>query len=413
MHGNASSGSGFGQIQWLSSSTGHVVDNLFAGAHCSRWVEALGGNGKLWTGGWGDLDLLQHLSRTHLRRRGPARAGSLYPVKTSNGLLDIDWRMVKQNNTGEILWEGEFQTPVQDGSLPTASLTARCQLITPRGHSSPQTGGSAPVWIHLAGTGDQGFSMRQMLGLPLAREGTASLILESPFYGRRRPQTQRGPKLQHVSDLLSLGNATIEESLALMRWLNASNYGPLGVCGFSMGGVHAMMVAGCWEGEAAMVSMLAPHSAAPVFCRGALSKACDWRTLESTRPSVERVSSWWKAAGLGSMPHDGGWGAASCEGVQRLLYDVLSVTDVRLLPAPRNPRATIIVQATQDAYVDPITSSLLLSAWSLPESQLRLVPGGHVTSFLAHRPSFRAALRDAMAQMRPPRDSPAPSRKSA
>jgi hypothetical protein len=37
-----------------------------------------------------------------------------------------------------------------------------------------------------------------------------------------------------VSDLLSLGNATIEETLALLRWLRAAGHGPLGVCGFSM-----------------------------------------------------------------------------------------------------------------------------------------------------------------------------------
>ncbi len=57
------------------------------------------------------------------------------------------------------------------------------------------------------------------------------------------------------------------------------------------------------------------------------------------------------------------------------------------------------MQATQDGYVDPISSSLLLSAWSLPEAQLRLVKGGHVTCFLTHHAGFRAALRDAMAMV--------------
>ncbi len=37
-----------------------------------------------------------------------------------------------------------------------------------------------------------------------------------------------------MSDLLSLGNATIEETLALLAWLRAAGYWPLGVCGFSM-----------------------------------------------------------------------------------------------------------------------------------------------------------------------------------
>lgn len=234
MH-DASSGSGLGQINWLSSSlNGHMIDNMFAASQSSRWLEAVGGNGKLWTGGWGDLDLLSYLCSTHLRRRGPTRKGSLYTVKSANGLMDIEWRKIKTIKSGESLWEGHFLSPVQDNTLPPESLRARCQMIVPRDHDSPAAGLSSPAWIHLAGTGDQGFSMRRSLALPLAREGTASLILESPFYGQRRPSTQRGPKLRHVTDLLSLGNATIEESLALLRWLKSSNYGPLGVCGFSM-----------------------------------------------------------------------------------------------------------------------------------------------------------------------------------
>jgi hypothetical protein len=39
------------------------------------------------------------------------------------------------------------------------------------------------------------------------------MVHESPFYGSRRPVDQRGSKLRHVSDLLTLGWATIIESL--------------------------------------------------------------------------------------------------------------------------------------------------------------------------------------------------------
>jgi hypothetical protein len=106
-----------------------------------------------------------------------------------------------------------------------------------------------------AHAGDRTFALRRHTALPLAREGAAALILESPFYGglrpapraprparrraalmraraglnlspkpklrtklkpglepctRRKPAGQRGPKLRRVVDLLALGNATIE-----------------------------------------------------------------------------------------------------------------------------------------------------------------------------------------------------------
>jgi len=72
--------------------------------------------------------------------------------------------------------------------------------------------------IHLAGLGDYTFVMRRLMMWPLARDqGIASLILQVPFYGDRKPAWQRGTKLEHVSDLLSAGNATIEVNLSLSK----------------------------------------------------------------------------------------------------------------------------------------------------------------------------------------------------
>lgn len=54
------------------------------------------------------------------------------------------------------------------------------------------------------------------------------MVLESPFYGRRRPKEQQGSRLLRVSDLLVLGRATIEESLCLLDWAQRQGYGKLG-----------------------------------------------------------------------------------------------------------------------------------------------------------------------------------------
>ena len=50
------------------------------------------------------------------------------------------------------------------------------------------------------------------------RQGIATMVLESPFYGKRLPSWQAGSRLLRVSDLLVLGRATIEESLCLLEW---------------------------------------------------------------------------------------------------------------------------------------------------------------------------------------------------
>ncbi len=59
-------------------------------------------------------------------------------------------------------------------------------------------------------------------------QGVATMILESPYYGSRRPPAQEGSKLHRVSDLLTLGRATIEESLYLLAWAQRQQYRHLG-----------------------------------------------------------------------------------------------------------------------------------------------------------------------------------------
>ena len=54
------------------------------------------------------------------------------------------------------------------------------------------------------------------------------MILESPYYGSRRPPWQEGSKLKRVSDLLTLGRATIEESLYLLSWAQRQDFRHLG-----------------------------------------------------------------------------------------------------------------------------------------------------------------------------------------
>ncbi|KAK9820289.1 hypothetical protein WJX72_008631 [[Myrmecia] bisecta] len=194
--------------------------------------------------------------------------------------VKVTWKRTGEgvrHGTAYELLEGTFRTPcfgrVYD-ALPVESRSARVQLLLPKQEAQRRA-----CVVHLAGTGDHHFTRRLNLGFPLLAQGIATMALESPFYGARRPPGQAGAKLMHVSDLLVLGRATIEESLCLLNWLQLQGFQRLGMSGFSMGGVHACMVAGLFPGDLACVPLLAPRSAAVAFCDGALWDATAWKPL--------------------------------------------------------------------------------------------------------------------------------------
>jgi hypothetical protein len=150
---------------------------------------------------------------------------------------------------------------------------------------------------------------RRPRALPLARAGVASVILESPYYGSRRPPAQVASKLRSLVDLPLLGRMTIEESRSLVRWLRArrgvsmagggyggargdadaggdadaaDRHGAVVLSGVSMGGLHAAMTASllppAWR-DVGVASWLGPPSGAAVFTRGALALGTDFAAL--------------------------------------------------------------------------------------------------------------------------------------
>jgi pimeloyl-ACP methyl ester carboxylesterase len=180
--------------------------------------------------------------------------------------------------------------------------------------------------VHLAGTGDHGFERRLRLGAPLLKQNIATMVLESPFYGKRRPPLQSGSRLLCVSDLLLLGRATIEEARTLLYWMqNEIGFNKLGVCGLSMGGVHAAMVGSLHPTPVAILPFLTPHSAAVAFCEGILQHGTAWEVLMR-----DKLLS-------GSMTR---------EQVVERMRTVLALTDVTRFPLPKNPSAVIFVAAT-------------------------------------------------------------------
>ncbi|XP_024370948.1 uncharacterized protein [Physcomitrium patens] len=322
------------------------------------------------SGGWGGrkLELLEQMSR-QLIAQGLAQVSlQHWPPPAINPV----WRTVWESRKAK-LQEGIFTTPCEDmlkQVLPIESQTARVRLLSPRHVPIHETS----FVVHLAGTGDHGFDRRLRLGGPLLEKNIATLVLESPYYGKRRPPLQRGARLLCVSDLLLLGRTTIEEARALLYWAETEEgYKKVGVCGLSMGGVHAAMVGSLHRSPVAILPFLTPHSAAVAFCEGILQYGTAWEVLMRD----ELLS--------GSMTR---------EQVVERMRTVLSLTDVTQFPAPQNPKSVIFVAATDDGYVPDHSVLKLQQAW--PGSEVRWVRGGHVSSFIFHNKTFQKAILDGL-----------------
>uniref|UniRef100_A0A8C3PSV0 Abhydrolase domain containing 18 n=5 Tax=Neoaves TaxID=3078114 RepID=A0A8C3PSV0_9CHAR len=187
---------------------------------------------------------------------------------------------VEEQSDCKIL-EGHFISPMAHyvpGILPVESLVARFQFIIPRRWNSKHR----PVCIHLAGTGDHHFWRRRtLMARPMIKEACmASLLLENPYYGCRKPKDQLRSCLKNVSDLFVMGGALVLESAALLHWLEREGYGPLGMTGISMGGHMASLAVTNWPKPLPLIPCLSWSTASAVFTTGVLSKAVNWRELE-------------------------------------------------------------------------------------------------------------------------------------
>ncbi len=265
------------------------------------------------------------------------------------------------------LRRGEFESPFCCSLFPQCCRTAQVELILPRGWTR-----STPVCIHFAATGDQGFDRRRRsMAIPLAKRGIGALLLENAFYGRRRPEGQKGKTLRTFADLWMMGVATVQEGIAMLGGLREQGFERLGVTGISMGGHMAASVAALWPAPLAVAPCIAPHSAQVVFTEGLLMKHCDWNVLDGA--------------------------STGREAAVRRMRDLLAVTDLRRYDAPKDPRAAVLVSARRDAYIPSWSPMALHEHW--PGSEHRWLDAGHVTAFLFKRAAFHDAVADAFAAL--------------
>uniref|UniRef100_G1RU36 Abhydrolase domain containing 18 n=1 Tax=Nomascus leucogenys TaxID=61853 RepID=G1RU36_NOMLE len=215
---------------------------------------------KLFIRGWGRPEDLKRLFEFRKmignRERCQNLVSSDYPVHIDK---------IEEQSDCKIL-DGHFVSPMAHyvpDIMPVESVIARFQFIVPKEWNSKYR----PVCIHLAGTGDHHYWRRRtLMARPMIKEARmASLLLENPYYGCRKPKDQVRSSLKNVSDLFVMGGALVLESAALLHWLEREGYGPLGMTGISMGGHMASLAVSNWPKPMPLIPCLSWSTASGVF----------------------------------------------------------------------------------------------------------------------------------------------------
>ncbi|XP_071363014.1 protein ABHD18 isoform X2 [Trachinotus anak] len=229
---------------------------------------------KLFIGGWGKPEDLKRIFEFRKIIGDREKCKSLVPEDYPVYITKTEEHSDCQVHNGFFISPLEHLVP---GILPQEAVKARFQFIVPKRWQK-----NRPVCIHLAGTGDHFFWRRRtLMARPMIKEaGMASLLLENPYYGYRKPKDQLRSCLKNVSDLFVMGGALILESTVLLRWLHGEGYWPLGMTGISMGGYMASLAVTNWPKPIPLIPCLSWSTASSVFTTGVLSKAVNWAELE-------------------------------------------------------------------------------------------------------------------------------------
>lgn len=320
-------------------------DPAIPGAHpIDVFVAWLTCRSKLFKQGWGDESLLTDLAR---------RAGFADPPPT----ICVDWGAPKRHGNS-VLRDGTFVSPLT--MLPKEALTVHV-----RKWSRP---GNVAACVILAGSREEGYTMRERLFGALTGRGLDLYLLENPFYGRRR--TTPSASLATFSDHALMNVGMVWEARALLEHLRDS-YKKLAVAGYSMGGHMAAITAAVCPFPLACAALATGASAAPIYTQGLLSWSIDLDALagESRLPSVAR---------------------------QRL-HNLIKAADVTHHAPPLRPDAAVLVGGARDGYILRSEIQRLHEHWT--GSILRWVPAGHVTALITSRPALRDAIVDAIERL--------------
>lgn len=295
------------------------------------------------TDGWGPDEVLNSLSQP----------GRLARPATP---IDATWTERSTKLAGRS-FDISFPSPMHDW-LPDESKIAHARAYFPR-ESSELT----PVCVIFAMTGDEGYRERiHTFSAPLLKNGIATILLENPFYGGRKPKHQKNCFLSRVSDMLTMSVASVEEGKSILFELRRRNTRYMAVAGVSQGGMIAAVVGAVTPHPLAIAANLAAHSPEVIFTEGLLRAFVDWDALEVTSPG--------EAAPRMKVLFQGG--------------------DLMHLPKPVQIEAAVIQGAVRDLVVPRSSIENHIQAWA--GAKVLWLPGTHVTSLKLHGRDFRQTI---------------------
>ena len=295
---------------------------------------------RVFRNGWGDAERIAEY-RTYPRRIGPAAD------------IEITWGAPRTDGALRS-WDGTFPSPAPH--LPPEARIAHVRRISP-------VAGAGRTCLLMASWNDHDYRTRTQIAGHLATRGIASVMLENPYYGRRRVGGTHEQPIATVADFGIMGRAAIEEGRAILGALAAGPGGSVGVSGYSMGGNIAAMVGALSPVPVAIAPLAASHSPGPVFAGGVLRGAVDWEALAGAPDPV---------AALG---------------------ETLGHATVLDLPVPAHTAAAVMVAARHDGFVPPATAMALHDHW--PGSELRWVGAGHASMLWFFKRTLARGIADA------------------
>jgi dienelactone hydrolase len=230
--------------------------------------------------------------------------------------------------------------------LPGPSRVARARL-------AGATGGEDRLVVIMAAWNDHGYHGRLRLARDLAARGIASVMLEQPFYGDRRPVPGEEQPIATVADFMWMGRAAVLEGRVLADHFRRRGY-RVGVTGYSMGGNMAGFLSAALPFPVATALLASPFSPGPPFMHGILRVTIDWEALGGDHPET-----------------------------RRRLSEVLHTASILRFPAPAHTGAAVLVAATRDGYVPTASVQAIHRHW--PGSVMEWVGGGHASLLWFHR----------------------------
>ncbi|CAJ0949176.1 unnamed protein product, partial [Mesorhabditis belari] len=343
---------------------------------------------KLYTKSWGDPIVLRDLREYWHQVMSQGKVIDILDAYEKNPMIISK----TESEANAIIMEGHFQSPHAlefPKHMPGPLQKAHWRGVFPKNERKG-------LILHLAGTGDHTYFRREKgFVVDLLKEtGTAGIMLDNPFYARRKPPNQFRSSLWNVSDLFVMGAALMAESLYLLRWAYAEGYWPLGISGVSMGGHMACLAASNAVFPVVVAPCLSWTTAAPVFTSGALSCAVPFDEVlqKQLNDPVYREK-------LEAIPNSKWLDRAKArqeENKQSLARNLMWVlmhdfTDLGQYPVPSDPSLVHSVVAERDYYVLREGTSHLTELWR--GATVEMIPErGHVSSYFACHAKFRSAI---------------------